>query len=156
MFFFMFCFFLFCFFFFFSSRRRHTRFSRDWSSDVCSSDLVAHLRQDDHGRECVDSSQGAQRCQVWLILRCLRGQLHLIVISIEHADAMFQLTDHFRKHESAVRTLQLHFLHPCPEALRPSLSVAIPMSVANQKVNDLPPHPTDVFLHGLSRADEIS
>src|SRR5207302_3028501 len=28
-----------CWFFFFSSRRRHTRFSRDWSSDVCSSDL---------------------------------------------------------------------------------------------------------------------
>src|SRR5690606_39330912 len=25
--------------FFFSSRRRHPRFSRDWSSDVCSSDL---------------------------------------------------------------------------------------------------------------------
>src|SRR5690606_40749053 len=29
---------LYCFFF--SSRRRHTRFSRDWSSDVCSSDLA--------------------------------------------------------------------------------------------------------------------
>src|SRR5215470_16752852 len=28
-----------CFFFFFSSRRRHTRCYRDWSSDVCSSDL---------------------------------------------------------------------------------------------------------------------
>src|SRR3712207_8624746 len=28
------------FFFFFSSRRRHTRYWRDWSSDVCSSDLV--------------------------------------------------------------------------------------------------------------------
>src|SRR5690606_40971542 len=27
--------------FFFSSRRRHTRFSRDWSSDVCSSDLAS-------------------------------------------------------------------------------------------------------------------
>src|SRR2546430_17030336 len=27
------------FFFFFSSRRRHTRFDCDWSSDVCSSDL---------------------------------------------------------------------------------------------------------------------
>src|SRR6266498_5202723 len=26
-------------FFFFSSRRRHTRCGRDWSSDVCSSDL---------------------------------------------------------------------------------------------------------------------
>src|SRR4030043_1956822 len=29
-------------FFFFSSRRRHTRCSRDWSSDVCSSDLHPH------------------------------------------------------------------------------------------------------------------
>src|SRR3989304_8287808 len=29
-----------CMFFFFSSRRRHTRCSRDWSSDVCSSDLM--------------------------------------------------------------------------------------------------------------------
>src|SRR5699024_10626722 len=28
-------------FFFFSSRRRHTRSKRDWSSDVCSSDLLA-------------------------------------------------------------------------------------------------------------------
>src|SRR5204863_563340 len=34
------CFFFFYFFFFFfSSRRRHTRSLRDWSSDVCSSDL---------------------------------------------------------------------------------------------------------------------
>src|SRR6266511_2144538 len=35
---------------FFSSRRRHTRFSRDWSSDVCSSDLPvrgpAHVPDD--------------------------------------------------------------------------------------------------------------
>src|SRR5206468_8498532 len=30
------------FFFFFSSRRRHTRSDRDWSSDVCSSDLDVH------------------------------------------------------------------------------------------------------------------
>src|SRR5690606_41094840 len=29
--------------FFFSSRRRHTSFSRDWSSDVCSSDLTRHI-----------------------------------------------------------------------------------------------------------------
>src|SRR2546422_11096431 len=35
------CFFVLFFFFFFSSRRRHTRCSRDWSSDVCSSDLIA-------------------------------------------------------------------------------------------------------------------
>src|SRR5207253_5452935 len=29
-----------CSLFFFSSRRRHTRWPRDWSSDVCSSDLL--------------------------------------------------------------------------------------------------------------------
>src|SRR5205809_7455958 len=40
MFFLFFLFLIFSFiFFFFSSRRRHTRCSRDWSSDVCSSDL---------------------------------------------------------------------------------------------------------------------
>src|SRR5207249_5758987 len=37
-----------CFrFFFFSSRRRHTRSKRDWSSDVCSSDLTPTARCSD-------------------------------------------------------------------------------------------------------------
>src|SRR5689334_18359497 len=36
------CFFV-LFVFFFSSRRRHTRWNCDWSSDVCSSDLVIAL-----------------------------------------------------------------------------------------------------------------
>src|SRR3989454_10781764 len=34
------------FFFFFSSRRRHTRLQGDWSSDVCSSDLLKRLLRD--------------------------------------------------------------------------------------------------------------
>src|SRR3712207_7100504 len=42
-------------FFFFSSRRRHTRYWRDWSSDVCSSDLSPDnaklLFVSDSGRE---------------------------------------------------------------------------------------------------------
>src|SRR5436305_11001864 len=33
-------------FFFFSSRRRHTRCGRDWSSDVCSSDLFGKRKRD--------------------------------------------------------------------------------------------------------------
>src|SRR3989475_8191632 len=37
-------------FFFFSSRRRHTRFDCDWSSDVCSSDL---LQCGDHGKHAM-------------------------------------------------------------------------------------------------------
>src|SRR5699024_11745265 len=38
-------------FFFFSSRRRHTRSKRDWSSDVCSSDLL-------HQHYCTVSKKG--------------------------------------------------------------------------------------------------
>src|SRR3989449_8404225 len=44
------------FFFFFSSRRRHTRCSRDWSSDVCSSDL-----QPVHARSGLRPRLGAQQ-----------------------------------------------------------------------------------------------
>src|SRR5215208_42363 len=41
--------------FFFSSRRRHTRWPRDWSSDVCSSDLERGREADD-----VDAVGGGQ------------------------------------------------------------------------------------------------
>src|SRR5690349_22446456 len=51
--FFSICFFF--FFFFFSSRRRHTRSLRDWSSDVCSSDLgsmrVIDIQDPQHPKE---------------------------------------------------------------------------------------------------------
>src|SRR5690606_40134312 len=40
--------------FFFSSRRRHTSFSRDWSSDVCSSDLCRQTR------DAIPSRRGPQ------------------------------------------------------------------------------------------------
>src|SRR2546429_5900154 len=38
--------------FFFSSRRRHTRCSRDWSSDVCSSDLRKNNTKGVADRSC--------------------------------------------------------------------------------------------------------
>src|SRR5687768_18259729 len=41
-----------CIFFFFSSRRRHTRCSRDWSSDVCSSDLLVARDRRWSGERC--------------------------------------------------------------------------------------------------------
>src|SRR5258707_9553638 len=41
----LFLFLYYFFFFFFSSRRRHTRYWRDWSSDVCSSDLAGRVRR---------------------------------------------------------------------------------------------------------------
>src|SRR2546422_4872731 len=43
---------MYCVFFFFSSRRRHTRCSRDWSSDVCSSDLSDLDHDQDRWRFC--------------------------------------------------------------------------------------------------------
>src|SRR5437762_13365544 len=39
---------LYMYVFFFSSRRRHTRYIGDWSSDVCSSDLAGLLEAGDH------------------------------------------------------------------------------------------------------------
>src|SRR2546429_7808495 len=50
-----------CFFFFFSSRRRHTRCSRDWSSDVCSSDLIMEMRLvDKAGKDSYMGPSGPQ------------------------------------------------------------------------------------------------
>src|SRR6266498_4748598 len=46
------------FFFFFSSRRRHTRCGRDWSSDVCSSDLEPEVE----GTIAVVGKRGAHGC----------------------------------------------------------------------------------------------
>src|SRR5947209_20470202 len=42
-------------FFFFSSRRRHTRYWRDWSSDVCSSDLRRRERLRERIADDVDA-----------------------------------------------------------------------------------------------------
>src|SRR2546422_4204826 len=47
------------FFFFFSSRRRHTRCSRDWSSDVCSSDLAESTITSNLNSE-ISRAQGAE------------------------------------------------------------------------------------------------
>src|SRR5256884_6337207 len=55
---------MFCFFF--SSRRRHTRCSRDWSSDVCSSDLFATASSVGRGineNENDSTTRRANRCK---------------------------------------------------------------------------------------------
>src|SRR6266480_6492288 len=55
---------MYCIFFFFSSRRRHTRLTCDWSSDVCSSDLpvdFALWKAAKPGEPSWDSAIGAGR-----------------------------------------------------------------------------------------------
>src|SRR6267378_5716461 len=48
------------FFFFFSSRRRHTRSLRDWSSDVCSSDLRGMVGREKCGLMPIRGHSGVQ------------------------------------------------------------------------------------------------
>src|SRR5689334_20309192 len=57
---------------FFSSRRRHTRWNCDWSSDVCSSDLRAHV-------DSVDTSGEYLRSQVSVIPEILPPERSLEV-----------------------------------------------------------------------------
>src|SRR5690606_39748459 len=54
----------------FSSRRRHTRFSRDWSSDVCSSDLrtVANPKELKRARRKAEDA----RWEAWAVERLPR------------------------------------------------------------------------------------
>src|SRR5690606_39723657 len=72
-----------CLMFFFSSRRRHTRFSRDWSSDVCSSDLLLQGFDPNvrvrGGFKRADKSQKSQQqlveeiCRDWLRMKVVWG-----------------------------------------------------------------------------------
>src|SRR6266850_1430904 len=67
--------FVFFFFFFFSSRRRHTRLQGDWSSDVCSSDLL-RMAGGEH-RSLVDDVGAIADAE----------RLANVMIRYEHADA---------------------------------------------------------------------
>src|SRR5580698_11193358 len=51
--------------FFFSSRRRHTRLTCDWSSDVCSSDLGAAGGDTFSRWECLCVHRGSRRAEQW-------------------------------------------------------------------------------------------
>src|SRR5437764_14147303 len=55
-------------FFFFSSRRRHTRYIGDWSSDVCSSDLRAGCR-----RQVEKDLAMSGPIRPWIVEVCERG-----------------------------------------------------------------------------------
>src|SRR5437868_11631049 len=63
-------------FFFFSSRRRHTRSKRDWSSDVCSSDLDAEVAG------VVDGGLGPQRLAFLVVLLDFR----VLVVDVQRRD----------------------------------------------------------------------
>src|SRR2546422_10965883 len=53
--------------FFFSSRRRHTRCSRDWSSDVCSSDLLETQELTPHGIQLLEDTKHLQQERLMIL-----------------------------------------------------------------------------------------
>src|SRR5260370_18607279 len=92
-------FFLFCFllvlvlFFFFSSRRRHTRFKCDWSSDVCSSDLDTAIcrrcslagcfwnGRQNHGRRVMRANEGTRTAaQILVDQLVIHGAKHVFCV----------------------------------------------------------------------------
>src|SRR3712207_9123611 len=78
-------------FIFFSSRRRHTRYWRDWSSDVCSSDLDVRLLlegRDDCFQTLLELAAvlrpGQERAHVERVdLGALEGVGHLALLNLE-------------------------------------------------------------------------
>src|SRR3712207_2292214 len=78
---------LLCSVFFFSSRRRHTRYWRDWSSDVCSSDLEPE-RQLSHTqmtfRVLGPHERGRFAPEAWGHLLSLSGAGRLSAAELEH------------------------------------------------------------------------
>src|SRR5690606_40413939 len=80
-------------FFFFSSRRRHTRFSRDWSSDVCSSDLRVSYLHNKKGRRSVlfyfhsiNQTDDQRMIFSLVMICCLHHPWFLAVLSTIHVD----------------------------------------------------------------------
>src|ERR1019366_349285 len=61
--------------FFFSSRRRHTRLVSDWSSDVCSSDLLESvLELADNSVDGYEIAAANLECEVVVLTACYAGQ----------------------------------------------------------------------------------
>src|SRR2546430_4535792 len=82
-------------FFFFSSRRRHTRFDCDWSSDVCSSDLAEaaealkltpeDLKQLHLIDEIIPEPEGGAQNDPAAIAKCLASVLERQLRELQHA-----------------------------------------------------------------------
>src|SRR5207302_5169074 len=82
---------MFCFFFF-SSRRRHTRFSRDWSSDVCSSDLLVFASLGNANTNWFD-----------LVDRSGFGQQHDVVVSGVGQSSNYRLSVGYLNQDGIIR-----------------------------------------------------
>src|SRR5206468_8017756 len=72
-------------FFFFSSRRRHTRSDRDWSSDVCSSDLMRMMK------DCIALAERAGFLAPQAIARADLGSVHGSLGDVERGHELVRI-----------------------------------------------------------------
>src|SRR3712207_7091272 len=86
-----------CLLFFFSSRRRHTRYWRDWSSDVCSSDL--RLQDVRSGIERGEDATGVTRQALEATVAFLEGRNEA---ALQHYRAALKLHRKQRSEERRV------------------------------------------------------
>src|SRR6266496_6002447 len=120
------------FFFFFSSRRRHTRSLRDWSSDVCSSDLAHGLRY----RDLIAAGWDVMVVHTELDWRDgLRwgDEVGVAVRLVQLGRTSFRLGFEFRRDAEAVATAEMVYVciatdgtgkRPIPDLLRAGLGAA--------------------------------
>src|SRR6266850_5966668 len=74
------------FFFFFSSRRRHTRLQGDWSSDVCSSDLLQMLKEASERAKIDVGRDGVAKINVEGICQDPNGKVMDLSASLSEAE----------------------------------------------------------------------
>src|SRR5256885_3278795 len=106
---------MFFIFFFFSSRRRHTRLQGDWSSDVCSSDLVAP----GGGHRELWSDHEGHNVARWLS---------------DHGIAAFVLAYSLAKETNSTYTVDDHALADMQRALRLVRSRAAEWRIATNRI----------------------
>src|SRR2546430_16658039 len=87
--------------FFFSSRRRHTRFDCDWSSDVCSSDLYKNDKYDEVLHQARLTTDQKKRAELY------REAQRILV-----DDAPWVFVDHEIQTAAHARRVQGFKLHP--------------------------------------------
>src|SRR5206468_6705508 len=96
--------------FFFSSRRRHTRSDRDWSSDVCSSDLG---RIGEHGDDYLTSSRNFLRARGGL--RAFLAQLihggSATIVHDERIACLQEISRHGFAHDAEADKTDNGFVH---------------------------------------------
>src|SRR5256886_7120946 len=128
--------------FFFSSRRRHTRFDCDWSSDVCSSDLVTHgtdgISPCGTTGESPTLSHDEHKRVVEVVLEAARGRIKVVpgTGSYSTAEAV-ELTRHAERAGAAgALVVNPYYNRPTQEGLYRHFravaeAVAIPILVYN-------------------------